>query len=126
MIRRPPISTPTYTLFPYTTLFRSVGGLGDLVAVGSELDPQQEADVGIVVDDEDPAHRGAVVIASGASSRWRRGIGESSASLARIDAEGAAVAAARRRTPSSGVDGRRDPAHHLAIGRASCRERVGQ
>src|SRR3546814_14590736 len=23
MIRRPPISTPTYTLFPYTTLFRS-------------------------------------------------------------------------------------------------------
>src|SRR3546814_11813823 len=24
MIRRPPISTPTYTLFPYTTLFRSI------------------------------------------------------------------------------------------------------
>src|SRR3546814_5579386 len=24
MIRRPPRSTPTYTLFPYTTLFRSV------------------------------------------------------------------------------------------------------
>src|SRR3546814_1025157 len=67
MIRRPPISTPTYTLFPYTTLFRSVGGLGDLVPIGAELDPQQEADVGIVVDDEDPAHRGAVVIASGRS-----------------------------------------------------------
>src|SRR3546814_12132631 len=26
MIRRPPISTRTDTLFPYTTLFRSVGG----------------------------------------------------------------------------------------------------
>src|SRR3546814_18393876 len=81
--------------------------------MGAELDPQQEADFVSVVDDEDPAHRGAVVIASGASSRWRRGIGESSASLARIDDEGAAVAAARRRTPSSGVDGRRDPAPHL-------------
>src|SRR3546814_6336837 len=34
MIRRPPISTRTYTLFPYTTLFRSRGhaslGLQDL------------------------------------------------------------------------------------------------
>src|SRR3546814_9492884 len=27
MIRRPPRSTRTYTLFPYTTLFRSVGGV---------------------------------------------------------------------------------------------------
>src|SRR3546814_1699895 len=28
MLRRPPISTLTYTLFPYTTLFRSGGGGG--------------------------------------------------------------------------------------------------
>src|SRR3546814_18301661 len=28
MIRRPPISTRTDTLFPYTTLFRSPGGFG--------------------------------------------------------------------------------------------------
>src|SRR3546814_8014367 len=27
MIRRPPISTLTYTLFPYTTLFRSIGDI---------------------------------------------------------------------------------------------------
>src|SRR3546814_13885816 len=27
MLRRPPRSTRTYTLFPYTTLFRSPGGL---------------------------------------------------------------------------------------------------
>src|SRR3546814_15997831 len=30
MIRRPPISTRTDTLFPYTTLFRSCSGLADL------------------------------------------------------------------------------------------------
>src|SRR3546814_15481754 len=29
MIRRPPRSTRTDTLFPYTTLFRSVGDLGE-------------------------------------------------------------------------------------------------
>src|SRR3546814_8907228 len=33
MIRRPPRSTRTYTLFPYTTLFRS-DGLGDEVLEG--------------------------------------------------------------------------------------------
>src|SRR3546814_4194292 len=31
MIRRPPRSTRTDTLFPYTTLFRSAGGLAVLV-----------------------------------------------------------------------------------------------
>src|SRR3546814_19339429 len=31
MIRRPPISTRTDSLFPYTTLFRSIGGGGFLV-----------------------------------------------------------------------------------------------
>src|SRR3546814_21106140 len=35
MIRRPPRSTRTYTLFPYMTLFRSSGGRGD-----SEIDQQ--------------------------------------------------------------------------------------
>src|SRR3546814_19413519 len=42
MIRRPPESTRTDTLFPYTTLFRSLGGdnLGDL-----DLTPAQEAAV---------------------------------------------------------------------------------
>src|SRR3546814_2093938 len=37
MIRRPPISTRTDTLFPYTTLFRSLaeGGTGDLRGIGS-------------------------------------------------------------------------------------------
>src|SRR3546814_9685899 len=37
MIRRPPRSTRTDTLFPYTTLFRSAGGRGD----GARLGPRQ-------------------------------------------------------------------------------------
>src|SRR3546814_4294783 len=36
MIRRPPRSTRTYTLFPYTTLFRSAGG-GRAARTGIEL-----------------------------------------------------------------------------------------
>src|SRR3546814_18626313 len=40
MIRRPPRSTRTYTLFPYTTLFRSVDrGLGGEVATSYDEDP---------------------------------------------------------------------------------------
>src|SRR3546814_16717404 len=36
MIRRPPISTRTYTLFPYTTLFRSIFCyVGAEVSIGS-------------------------------------------------------------------------------------------
>src|SRR3546814_10931076 len=30
MIRRPPRFTPSDTIFPYPTLFRSIGGVGDL------------------------------------------------------------------------------------------------
>src|SRR3546814_13604365 len=48
MIRRPPISTLTDTLFPYTTLFRSL--FGDLaeVAAPAQARLQLEADMGIV------------------------------------------------------------------------------
>src|SRR3546814_18369848 len=40
MIRRPPRSTRTYTLFPYTTLFRSVigGSGGDVIDIAGLLD----------------------------------------------------------------------------------------
>src|SRR3546814_8416455 len=42
MIRRPPRSTRTETLFPYTTLFRSVGSRGRLIAVGvAAFDPHR-------------------------------------------------------------------------------------
>src|SRR3546814_12145452 len=58
MIRRPPRSTRTDTLFPYTTLFRSVGvervafvpGLAKArLGVGAELEPALE-DGDLVVD----------------------------------------------------------------------------
>src|SRR3546814_7988969 len=38
MIRRPPISTRTDTLFPYTTLFRSVGAYGKLTVTRSRFE----------------------------------------------------------------------------------------
>src|SRR3546814_20501955 len=37
MIRRPPISTRTDTLFPYTTLFRSARMIADIVIKGSPV-----------------------------------------------------------------------------------------
>src|SRR3546814_5499214 len=37
MVRRPPISTRTDTLFPYTTLFRSAFGRRDRFQVGDEI-----------------------------------------------------------------------------------------
>src|SRR3546814_18796844 len=39
MIRRPPRSTRTDTLFPYTTLFRSDQGLAELRAIVTEPEP---------------------------------------------------------------------------------------
>src|SRR3546814_19241357 len=48
MIRRPPRSTRTDTLFPYTTLFRSTGAIGD------DLHPVVIAIV--VVDDQSLRH----------------------------------------------------------------------
>src|SRR3546814_15689566 len=48
MIRRPPRSTRTDTLFPYTTLFRSVKGVEVEVAILLAA-----LDIGLVADDED-------------------------------------------------------------------------
>src|SRR3546814_12694900 len=40
-MRRPPISTRTDTLFPYTTLFRSVRPQGRIVSLGFGMVPDQ-------------------------------------------------------------------------------------
>src|SRR3546814_10630152 len=37
MIRRPPRSTRTYTLFPYTTLFRSIDGIARIKGQSGEM-----------------------------------------------------------------------------------------
>src|SRR5437016_8236403 len=52
MIRRPPRST----LFPYTTLFRSLAGLGGLgVLLGGDAGDADRADDLVLVDDRDAA-----------------------------------------------------------------------
>src|SRR3546814_19379026 len=58
MIRPPPISTRTDTLFPYTTLFRSDDGGAALVALGEDLEEEFGAGLGQrheaqFVDDEE-------------------------------------------------------------------------
>src|SRR3546814_13700391 len=54
MIRRPPRSTRTYTLFPYTTLFRSIDGPGIVdYVVGAAPGPG----VFVLGTIEDPAQR---------------------------------------------------------------------
>src|SRR3546814_3657364 len=45
MIRRPPRSTRTDTLFPYTTLFRSTGEGGALIRTGSGAVMREHSDV---------------------------------------------------------------------------------
>src|SRR3546814_13330407 len=58
MIRRPPRSTRTDTLFPYTTLFRSKQGFGLPVAVWLKDDPDMQAQVRTVLLDERTRARG--------------------------------------------------------------------
>src|SRR3546814_5146471 len=55
MRRRPPRSTRTDTLFPYTTLFRSVAGLEHAAASGTLL--RQHAAYGRLASPEDRRHR---------------------------------------------------------------------
>src|SRR3546814_20908215 len=56
MIRRPPISTRTDTLFPYTTLFRSV-----TLYAGADRRP-----VGIFADEQDVEKAGLALVLAGA------------------------------------------------------------
>src|SRR3546814_7976191 len=53
MIRRPPRSTRTDTLFPYTTLFRSLGAIARLV-IGQVADDQIASTPLGPLDDEQP------------------------------------------------------------------------
>src|SRR3546814_14032811 len=100
MIRRPPRSKRTDTLFPYTTLFRSAGGDEAARVGGNALGSLRHREQGdpAVGFRRDDAHIGDMAV-------------EDEAFLA---VEAKAVAGARR--------GRRNP----EIGRASCRERVCQ
>src|SRR3546814_17030416 len=103
MIRRPPRSTRTDTLFPYTTLFRSKGRLGDEDIAGNRL----ERRAGGVVP--------ALVVA---------GHHRPFAPIFQHDLRGAEHMARRHEAHADIAD----PALFAIaeIGRASCRERVCQ
>src|SRR3546814_3809677 len=65
MIRRPPRATRTYTLFPYTTLFRSqnvhlLAGGDDLAWVHVLLDPRHFGNVDQAFDAGFQLHEGAI------------------------------------------------------------------
>src|SRR3546814_19413590 len=58
MIRRPPRSTRTDTLFPYTTLFRSLGRVADGHAVEAVVMAVRDAEVAAVGDPRGARARG--------------------------------------------------------------------
>src|SRR3546814_14572962 len=86
MIRRPPRSTRTDTLFPYTTLFRSakvrqpaghvtVGGSLDLDDVGTKLGEQSRysgpGEDARQIQDDDTLKRQRVDLSTGDTDQWR-------------------------------------------------------
>src|SRR3546814_18559600 len=117
MIRRPPRSTRTDTLFPYTTLFRSAKVLG-----------QQVQPVGAVLDAGDPQARVTLEHAVHDQRRHRvvdgLSLGEHVAE--RIALAEAEVGAATPRGAEAGLGAAVAEVEGDENGRASCRERVGQ
>src|SRR3546814_15988684 len=116
MIRRPPRSTRTDTLFPYTTLFRSADAGDERVEVTEIVDELVTIfALGIDV-------LGQLVLVAGTDVRIvdvAKGVAAGGIELAVGTDLGANPAAGRE------LDVRAIDAHLLApIGRASCRERV--
>src|SRR3546814_17709926 len=75
MIRRPPRSTRTDTLFPYTTLFRSRQTVEEEGVGGAEaqLAPRQQA-LGLVVMGDDPGKLGGGKVGIERPARARQGV----------------------------------------------------
>src|SRR3546814_14511831 len=103
MIRRPPRSTRTDTLFPYTTLFISNGQTANLVAVVARTEPE-------------PGARGLsiLMLESEHAEGFTRGRALEKIGLHAQD------------TSELAFDDVFVPDDHLQIGRASCRESVCQ
>src|SRR3546814_18543596 len=99
MIRRPPRSTRTDTLFPYTTLVRSLGTGGDAGAMHEAETILGDRAGGVAID--------------GAAAQHRAGIG----------IEGFPAGTAQALAEAVGADELDEGDLHVQIGRASCRER---
>src|SRR3546814_12869930 len=138
IIRRPPRSTRTDTLFPYTTLFRSLTEVGDRQP---RLEVEQQSLRRLLADAGHEAQRGEVVLGED-PGQGRRGVdrqdrqGEGGADAVRADQrlEAHALVLGGEAVERGGVlaGGVVDPAEHLApdvapghgeTGRASVRER---
>src|SRR3546814_18658991 len=118
MIRRPPRSTRTDTLFPYTTIFRSE-------RIGNEAKPSSSKEGVFVL----PSARGAGFPEDVAPRRGVERAGHHEEVVRQAieigEREGVEVARFRGRYARAlGAAGNR--AREVEIGRASCRERVGQ
>src|SRR3546814_11146532 len=117
MIRRPPRSTRTDTLFPYTTLFRSLDA-----ATPQALGRRQIFDLAEQLVDRFVAVRGyadALSLGEKRDDRLRRGVGLAGAGRS-LDQQ---VAPVERKEGTDG-SGEGFGAVGNQIGRASCRERV--
>src|SRR3546814_20441846 len=136
MIRRPPRSTRTDTLFPYTTLFRSVEALVDLLkgealahqAVDRQAAPTVEGDVARHVAQRHAASdiaalHGAFLGDQADVLHWEAVVGMGEAGGHRgAAALGDAVAKLHRLHRARHLEG----VINDEIGRASCRARVCQ
>src|SRR3546814_13513560 len=105
MIRRPPRSTRTDTLFPYTTLFRS-------------LDPQGNASTGLGIDHKDREISSYELLMGQATVQQA----VVATKLPRLDVLPATVDLSGEEVELVDVEHRM----HRQIGRATCRERVCQ
>src|SRR3546814_12892830 len=118
MIRRPPRSTRTDTLFPYTTLFRSRLD-GDLVVQdGVRLAGQVGGDHG------EQGREAVLVVGQGVAERSLGGA--SPGPHDKIDMGDLVAVAYKRFTNKDLVDFSHQNFLPMQIGRASCRDRVCQ
>src|SRR3546814_14586601 len=115
MIRRPPRSTRTYTLFPYTTLFRSRGG-GLRPGAGDGHRRHGRGDRRL--------RRAAPARLQGLVAAARSPVARDARPRPRLLRRGSAHPAPRAPLAVAGAVAR--PRRPVEIGRASCRERECQ
>src|SRR3546814_13417933 len=139
MIRRPPRSTRTDTLFPYTTLFRSAAQRGAHVVRRLAGEHQPDPAVLLAILDVAELLLHLVGVLDGLNARdprlepanvrvvvLQRVVGEADAAAAiRFDQRGRGALAEAEFDQRRNLRGRASLAV-LEIGRASCRERVCQ